>query len=792
MTQIPRSKSAAHWLQVTRSHARTPFGKRANALTDGQDNNFEAALSNLAHSYLRDRAPQLLDYELGFQLIERSPDDNKAVGVFGFKVGPQLLYIPVFFLNGELKGHELLYLKDSDTFVPCKEKWLDYILSRKPSILGEEVTSNMSQLGVSKPDLNIFRDSPQKYASAYPHWLQPAMPGLMYAIGRVPSQEPQVPKLIKESSEAATALLQIVTTYPQTVKPIVAAYGSQIIADALQTAKTASCKSKNKAKKKSKKIQLKSVKTAKELANEKLHIWIYDSSNPKCASGLSEKRAQDLQRDGVIVSDERTDGEVSHAYKVQEPLSLQNPDTTGIYQVLCKPNDFVRCLYIHSPFGPRGNKPNAVLVNLENDGEKAWTETHSADIFVSDDWKDADCKTYRKWFDELPESTSCEVGSQYVIVAPNGQGTGVFEIKEKLPSVDDEKCYEVWWETRGCGRRPDHMPPVAERCFDRETDYGSPDTISIDRIKGSKFVVRRNCVYTPVDAKVVKIRGKRKDSDDYGMVCCDSYAHSDNSSPPALRPGNHIDLQMGIYKMSQEIRVFNNGYETIVNGMRMSPIRALVSLVRDYGLREKAAKDMLSQAQRSQGFKGRIKLAQPYDMSQLYGSMQPGPSAPGIPEPMMGADMYMGSQVPTQLSPDEQFLPVEDLQGETQRPSMAAPPEPMLANQIMQASQTGQKEILDTGILANLLKTTQNETLIDKYLANLMKGLDSLGRLLFNLYWHHDKFEDRYGADDLPELTDAMRNAFESLGDVTLELKKKTIEPYPGEGPDMPLSEGEL
>ena len=72
---------------------------------------FEQAFSSLAYAYLKDKAPRLLDYLVGFQLVDRNDDNTKAVAVFGFKLGTQWLYAPVFFLNGDLKGHELLYIK---------------------------------------------------------------------------------------------------------------------------------------------------------------------------------------------------------------------------------------------------------------------------------------------------------------------------------------------------------------------------------------------------------------------------------------------------------------------------------------------------------------------------------------------------------------------------------------------------------------------------------------------------------------------------------------------------------
>src|SRR5688572_8480499 len=78
----------------------------------GSEKSFEQAFSNVAHMYLQEKAPLLQDYEVGFQLVEKSEDNERAIGVFGFKIGDQWVYAPVFFINGDLKGHELMYLKN--------------------------------------------------------------------------------------------------------------------------------------------------------------------------------------------------------------------------------------------------------------------------------------------------------------------------------------------------------------------------------------------------------------------------------------------------------------------------------------------------------------------------------------------------------------------------------------------------------------------------------------------------------------------------------------------------------
>jgi hypothetical protein len=86
--------------------------------------------------------------------------------------------------------------------------------------------------------------------------------------------------------------------------------------------------------------------------------------------------------------------------------------------------------------------------------------------------------------------------------------------------------------------------------------------------------------------------------------------------------------------------------------------------------------------------------------------------------------------------------------------------------------------VFDTSVISSMLKAVRDDTMIDRYLPDLTSGMDKLGRLMFMFYWHQDKFAERYGKQDLPELEDSLRNAFEVVSDVILFLKQKTVEPY--------------
>lgn len=769
--------SINHWRAACRQHKREPFLKKAAPGGGGDSVPFEQAFSNLAHAYLKDRAPQLLDYELGFQLLEKNEDNDRAVGVFGFKVGPQLLYAPVFFLHGELQGHELLYLKESDTFVPMKENWVNYVLNRKPNVIGEHVMNQLNRLGVDRPSMDPFRLSPSrthKYGSANDNWVEEGLPGLMAALGNPVRLDAQLPKLVKTSAAAATRFLQLLDGFPVLAKPIVECYGKGIVADAIKTAKTASTAAPIEVKHtpKTRKVITGSAfvqKSAEERGT--LQIWVNDGT-AKCREGLNEKQASQLLIDGYYIKDAREDEETSKLYREKKDIALMNPTDTGIYEVLTKPGTFEKCVVILGPHGPRGARSGATVVRIEGDG-KPWTEAHPSEIFANETHSG---KEFREWFESLPKADSLEVGGKYILVTAGGAGSCIFDVEKAMPSGDGSKTYEVYWCNTYGGRRPANLPSVSDtECCDYACDS---DLLTLNYIKGRRFLCRKDAVYAPQDCRVFKIKDLPEDTGN----------GPEASDPPALVLGDQVDMQIGLYKTSAELKVFNNGTEAIIDGNRMSTRAALLSLVRTYGLREKAARAALTEAAIKHGARYRIKFADAFGSPS--GWLGSPPAAPPFPPPETGTDDVMGSGLPTSFS-QEKEIPIESMRALPTRPNYADPPDPQMAQQIQMAAQTGQKEVLDTSMLANLLRGSQNDTLIDKHLPALMKGLDSLGRLMFNMYWHHDKFEDRYGARDLADLKDSMRNAFDGLGDVTLELKQDAIEPFPAEGVDAQFGDNE-
>ena len=133
---------------------------------------FEDDFGALAYQFVQDRAPALVPYMLGFEVVDRNEDGSKAVGIFGYKVDDDFYYVPAFFLNNQVRGVDMILNKKTNQFVPLTEKWIDFIVNKHSIRIGtpasEEVRDSMRN-----PDLS-FVQRPQvamgKMATAVEPW----------------------------------------------------------------------------------------------------------------------------------------------------------------------------------------------------------------------------------------------------------------------------------------------------------------------------------------------------------------------------------------------------------------------------------------------------------------------------------------------------------------------------------------------------------------------------------------------------------------------------------------------
>ena len=783
-----KESSLKHWLNVVQSHDRSNT-KQADLGGKGDDTSFEQSFSNLAHAYLRDSAPKLLDHEIGFQLLDRNRENTKAIAVFAFKVGSMWLYAPVFFLNGDLKGHELLYIKNQDIFVPLKENWINYLVNRKPNIMGSGIDKNLSQFGQRQPDFTQLSRSPAKFGSAKPtlkEMVDEAMPAFAKAatMNTVAAfadmgKTLNLATFLKEAR--LTTLEMLVKTCqhaPQIASAIEEFHGLDIIKEAIAIAKARESQTKI--------ASVLSEAPDKPAAQAGLQIITFDLTvQTKLPAGHSEEDQEKLLRDGVLIKDERGDDNVSVPYNVQVEKKLFTPSESGLYEILVKGGNIERCYVAVFPQSAAKRADFVTVVRTE--GGPDWVNTRADHVFAL---ARIEGEEFMKWFDGLPEASSLPSNSsRYMLINKNGDATvPVRMIREYGESEFGVKSYEVDTEDHAKHPPKGHIDACCYNDPLNYSKYRDGVRVHLGTSKGSKLRASMGDIFVPEGYKLLKCKLGHDDvpaselSDDKPGCGCGG------SEDPPLMPGNIADAQMAIMQKTASLTVYHNGTEVSINKeAAANPIKALVTLVEYHGLREDAAREILKTAAAKRKYEGRIKYADPYGGPMMINSA---PNAPSDPGAVMGGETIMGSSVPTQLGIDV-GVPVSGMSA-SQTDRQIYNPNPMFDNKdvrsVIDAAQSGQKEVFDTAMIGSMLRAVRDDGLVDRYMGDLTKGLDKLGRILFMFYWHGDRFAERYGKADMPELEDSLRNAFEMLGDVILFLKQKTIEPYPEEaGSDVDL-----
>ena len=795
--------------------------KQAALGGDGNDTQFEQAFSNLAHAFIKDKAPSLLDHEVGFQLMDRNEDNTKAIGIFGFKVGTQWLYAPVFSLNGDMKGTELLYIKDQDQFVPLKENWLNYILQRKPNVMGEEVNRNLSQLGVLSPDLQAFSRPPAKFASA--NGMETGEAAFAYFATSNPLTDDKysnlktLPDFLKEAGlSVVKSLIKGIESFPAIADAIEQTYGlktiKQAIAEASKVEEKEAAKKvkwikqqvldKDEEEEDDSPVKPKGVLEAyngnidRKVIREKASAVAILTAKTVTERGIgfepTDKEKENIITEGYSVRDERP--ETAVAFEVQTPLSLTSPTCTGVYDILCRPSEFCKSLVIYNPVGPKGTANFSTIVDLD-EKKKQWTNIHPGNVWTRE--RATQAHEMKELQESLPDATPAKLKEDglYVLVGGNKEGTLPFRVKEKIDGDDASANFKVEFMDYSSAGRPANLPQINDRNKDSYNGYnrdfapygcGCSSILHLTNKTGGRMRNHYGELYVPQGFKVIEL----SDSGDDG--------HSDRSEKPPIQYGNLLDLQKAIYEKTAGLTVRHSGTHVDVNGVNLSPKEATTHLIQSWCLREKQARAIVKIASEKKVVSYRVKFPEGYEKLFLKSAAPGDPidrtmtavsGAPPFPSPPSGLEQTMLGSVQS-LYPQQEALPVMptgyNLVGNEQiyDPRL---PDPKTMAIGYKAQQAGQKEVFDTSMIGSLLKNVRSDSMVDKYLGDLMKGMDRIGRILFSFYWHGEEMQDRYGKKDMPELEESLRNAFEAVGDVVLFLKQKTVEPFPEEGfsPDL-------
>lgn len=804
----------------------------------GGEAEFEQAFSSLAYAYLKDKAPKLLDFMLGFQLVDRNEDNTKAMGVFGFQIGSQWLYAPVFFLNGDLKGHELLFIKNNDSFVPLKENWVNYVMSRKPHVLGEASAHRLGDLGGMYPDIRGLSIPPSvgggKRASDN-RWFEEIKPFL--AAFKTKSASSLYPDLktdaklnqkavVEAPSTAAFAKIaqnldfnnlmptnlgmmqfafKLTTEFPAIKQAFDQFYGKNcFVRWAMQCKEATEVENSTILGPSSLKKQAMTDSLIPEPIAEPINhlkageLKLYTAESPfeHNTSDLDEEERKRLLNDTVLIKDHRSGEQVSIAYNTQIEAKLTNPAETAIYRVLEKPGKFSKMLVAMHGMTNKGKESSCTVIRLDTDADnKAFLIASPTRVFADQICEKSE---WENWFDELGDKSSLKEDVIYMGISPTGESTLPFRVRQVL----EDGRYKVDFKDYPSAHRFSTLPSLRDdihRPYQYEYEYISTYDallcIGVEGRKGTKPKVLNGELRLPDNFKFMQLRKPPKPSkeEDSEILhgCCPSVEEYRDDDPISL--GYIDDIQLFFNEKTAGMKLYSTGtdiyMQSVLGDKWFSKKAAFLDLIVNHGLREAEARELLKQADAKKKVSYRILYADGYgnlkQASPLMSILRNGPDAPLYDEMAdeRGVEQYGPStSAETQYGSDIAYR-LNHLSADQTDPGIwnnwqnfEAKDFQQSASAAQQAAASGQKEIFDVSMLSGMLKNVRQDSIVDKHLGTLFESLDALGRLLFNFYWHNTEFEDRYGKSDLPELEDGLRNAFENLGDITLFLKEKSVE----------------
>jgi len=714
---------------------------RNNHIKLADDVSFEQNFFQLAFAYVRDKVPNLLDYMLGFEVVNKNDEGTQAIGLFKFDVGGRNLFIPVFYKNGELKGADLLYNHNQDTFVPNKENWIDTILNSNPAELGSpsEMSRNDPMLGVNNnPDFSKIYNPTRNTKLSFEK-----MASGLQGVGM------SFLEFIKQADcRFAEMYTNTLMGNAELHKLAVDVYGEELY-EALK-----SCK------------QAENIVIDTEKVPE---VEVIVSNSPKAiVQGLSDSEKSQLIEDGVVIRDNRKDGP-RIPYKIQHPMLLNAVSTAGAYDLLMKGGGFLRAAVIPGIAIPgivcctqqHCDYSKHILIPLESKDSNKPCSIDSAKVLVSG-FDEMDAK-FKSFIEGMSDAGSAK-GTSY-----DGK------------PYDSKVPYSIFVEASGSMAAPALAleTPVEH---DSTKNYcvkcgpgGINHVVVSPAYRRMKLV--DDTLYVPSTAKVYSFTEKQ-------------YYHSN------LAVGDHRDVDAKIRGLFDEIKVSRDrgGYKIACNGKILGydllKKDAFIDLVTKVGVSVSFARDLVNETDSYKTVKVSLqKQAQSFNPGTMFTpNMPPAPMGMnamlGVPEQYPQAD-YMSAQsgLPGNIL-NQRIMDSVTGMGQTQ-PALAQES----VNAIMQAAQSGERDVFDIANISQLINKSDIDTPLDKYMSDLQLAMDRLGRIYFLMLLHGDKFSERFSQEDLPSMEESVRSTFLNLGELILKLKERKIQSDSGSAVETNLNQ---
>lgn len=692
------------------------------------DANVESTFNDLAQARLRDTAPALMDYIVGFQLMKVEDDGERAVGIFCAEIDSALYYIPCFFISGEIQGVDSIYSEESDIFFPLTEEWINNIVGRNENKLGKPDPRSRLERGVKMPNYASLRQ-------------MPGMSGVKFAAAQ--DTEVHLPEAVADLG-AAEGFLADLKRLPKLAAAVSEFYSVLDFA----------------------------VEATVKVAAERDLIIVGGITDDGVKQLTDEQRTQVL-RGGIAVTDKRPELKKSVVYRTQTALPLRNPSSGGLYEVVMANGELEDCL-----IGVITEVPNRCFVYRRSD-RKAAVIDHRL-VWVRTQYDDGH---FRKALDEVgTDLAKVGNGDDIVAMSNNGTATPVYHVGSAITGVDSMKVLRISENSwpYDAGTASAHGSPWQDRenrRYDVITSYGDParrvkEIVITERGNNSPKFSLNKLILNSQNFKAIVLREVAKDKGALcGVACTDNGSSCDAYALTAADFGDPDTVLRGLTKSAAAVGIWREStgdYAVRVGGKVASfeKVAAVRYLAGNLGIDGELAVELVDEATASPKVHS-VKLA-----AELL-------PFPDMPDPASGGIMSahhpetgprQGISMAASPRNEDVYRYVSPFEAGGEVDSAAS------TNDVIQtAANSGQKEVFDAAVLAALLKTKSPAERVEKYLPAIVSGMDRLGRTLFMMRWRYDEFEDKYGEAETASFIDELVSTFKELGDVVIFLKKKSL-----------------
>lgn len=717
------------------------------------ESDFESNFLQYAMKSVTDRAPALTPYMKGFEIIDTNEDKTQACGVFGYQLGKQLVFVPVFFHNGKLKGQELLWLSKENRFVPTTDGWVQSLLGREPVQIGD---------GAPRPNASSFTPvdlrptfrAPGKYAN-YSGCLDVNSILPMFAAARKTAsvmgravnklKQASLENTLRDNPRFVKIATRWATRHPAVAAGICQFYGADFLDKMAMEGSTREDLLGG--------TPFESlVEKIPPLNNrQRPDVDVILNTDIKMDGSDEydgETRADAMLR-GMTIRDKRQADRISKAFDNAEVMStFYHPQQAGRYTTITATGEKLEIDVWPITFPTCDeSKPGLLVIPVG--------KPEQGKIYGTEDVIVVGTGEPEQPMADLSGITpsSVQEDETYCLVGPHG-ASPTFQVWNKN-SVGPDSIASVSW---------DYIPSVY-RGFERSCppllanthDGFNYDRLIFDGTDGINPLPTGSGTLVPKDWKLVRL-----------------YDRQNRKQPTALanlRTIHDIVVHnlpvVPIARMGEYYQIGRDGQKTANEVVK--------TLVMKHGLDGDTAQELVKRA-RLRPVDIRIKHAIGYPNNGYANDDYPAAPVNHLDYLGLTTDTTRsGRVVPAQLS-SEMHQVVDPGRYDGKYTTFADPdPDATALKQLQQAGQQGQKEVFDVSMLRELYRTVRHEPIIDETVRKLNDAVDGLGLLRFQFLSQPDDFAERYGENVLTEFDSSTLNHFEGLGEFVLFLQEKNI-----------------